>query len=46
MKKKYVSMAIEILHVSQKDVVCASSNADICDVYDGSSSFGRFVRED
>ena len=46
MKKKYVSMALEIREVSQKDVVCASSNADICDVYDGSSSLDGFVRED
>ncbi len=42
MKKKYVSMALEILHVSQKDVVCASANADIFDVYDGSFSFDEW----
>ena len=36
MKKKYVSMELEILSLSQLDVICTSgSTPDVKDVYDG-----------
>lgn len=39
MKKNYVSMKLEILLISQTDVVCTSYQKDIQDVYDGNYVF-------